>query len=96
MGLQISSRTPPEHLALRHQPVLLRSGSGLDCRPPIDSYGVAVRSLERLAIALVIFKPEPSLRGTKEGFGLFWTVRVRHGQPVRTAGSKTARTDPAK
>ena len=50
--------------------------------------GMAARSLES---ALVIVKPETVIAWHRKGFRLFWTWRVRHGQPGRPAVPKDVR-----
>src|SRR5215468_521479 len=82
-----------EHLALRHQLSVLRRSVK---RPKLTS-------ADRLLWAwlcevwidwrssLVIVKPETVIGWHREGFRLFWTWRVRHGQPGRPAMSKEIR-----
>lgn len=41
--------------------------------------------------ALVIVKPETVIAWHRKGFGLFWTWKVRHGQPRPTAGPQEIR-----
>src|SRR5260370_7676111 len=41
--------------------------------------------------ALVIVKPETVIGWHRKGFRLFWTWKVRHGQPGRPPGSKAIR-----
>jgi transposase InsO family protein len=53
--------------------------------------GVAVRGLDRLAIFLVIVKPETVIGWHRKGFRLFWTWKVRQGQPGRPPVSKEIR-----
>jgi hypothetical protein len=53
--------------------------------------GVAVRDLDRLRSSLVIVKPEAVIDWHRKGFRLFWTWKVRYGQPGRPAVSKEIR-----
>src|SRR5262249_27216282 len=86
-----------ENLALRHQLGVLRRSVK---RPKLTS-------TDRLLWAwlcevwidwrssLVIVNPETVIAWHRKGFRLFWTWKVRRGQPWPTAGSqRRARTDP--
>src|SRR5260370_29305499 len=82
-----------ENLALRHQLTVLRRSVK---RPKLTS-------ADRLLWAwlcevwidwrssLVIVKPETVIGWHRKGFRLFWTWKVRHGQPGRPAVSKEIR-----
>jgi hypothetical protein len=82
-----------ENLALRHQLSVLRRS----VKPP------KLTSADRLLWAclcevwidwrssLVIVKPETVIGWHRKGFQLFWTWKVRHGQPGRPAVSKETR-----
>src|SRR5215831_6208782 len=82
-----------ENLALRHQLGVLRRSVK---RPKLSS---ADRLLwtwlcafwSDWRSALVIVKPETVIGWHRKGFQLFWTWKVRHGQPGRPAVSKEIR-----
>ena len=79
-----------ENLALRHQLGVLRRSVK---RPKLTS---ADRLLwtwlcevwSDWRSALVIVKPETVIAWHRKGFRLFWTWKVRHGQPGRPRGSR--------
>ena len=82
-----------ENLALRHQLGVLRRSVK---RPKLTSadrllwaWLCAVWSDWRSA--LVIVKPETVIGWHRKGFRLFWTWKVRHGQPGRPPVSKELR-----
>src|SRR5260370_28680419 len=82
-----------ENLALRHQLSVLRRSVK---RPKLTS---AARLLWAWLCeawidwrsSLVIVKPETVIGWHRKGFQLFWTWKVRHGQPGRPAVSKEIR-----
>jgi hypothetical protein len=64
--------------------------------PKFDSSGppimaLAVPHLERLALALAIVRPETVVAWHRKGFRLFWTWKIRHGQPGRPVISRELR-----
>jgi hypothetical protein len=83
-----------ENLALRHQiGVLQRSAAK---RPKLTSgdrlLWICLSHLWRdWRSALAIVKPETILAWHRAGFRLFWTWKVRHGQPGRPVISREAR-----
>src|SRR5260221_10719082 len=82
-----------ENLALRHQLGVLRRSVK---RPKLTSadrllWGWLSESWSDWRSALVIVRPETVIGWHRKGFQLFWTWRVRHGQPVRPAVPKHVR-----
>ena len=82
-----------ENLALRHQLGVLRRSVK---RPKLTLADRLLWAWLREAwsdwrSALVIVKPETVIGWHRKGFRLFWTWRVRHGQPGRPAVSKEIR-----
>src|SRR3984893_11747700 len=80
-----------ENLALRHQiGVLQRSARK---RPKLTSgdrlLWICLSRLRRAALAVV--KPETVIAWHRAGFRLFWTWKVRHGQPGRPVISREVR-----
>ena len=83
-----------ENLALRHQiGVLQRSAAKRPKLTPVDR--LLWICLSRLwhdwRSALAIVKPETVIAWHRAGFRLFWTWKVRHGQPGRPAISREVR-----
>src|ERR1700682_1909334 len=82
-----------ENLALRHQLGVLQRSVKKPKLTPLDRLlwawlcGVWVdwRS------ALVVVKPETVIAWQRKGFRLFWTWKVRHGQPGRPVISREVR-----
>src|SRR5215468_9672660 len=75
-----------ENLALRHQINVLRRA--VKKRPPLKTgdrfFWVSLSRIWRgWRAALVIVKPETVVGWHRTGFRLFWTWKVRHGQPGR-------------
>src|SRR5258708_4295684 len=82
-----------ENLALRHQLGVLRRSVK---RPKLSSadrllWAWLCDSWSDWRSALVIVKPESVIAWHRKGFRLFWTWRVRHGQPGRPAVPKDVR-----
>jgi hypothetical protein len=87
-----------ENLALPHQINVFRrsaknhakltSGVNLEGSPPL---GLSVPPPARLPLDVVIVKPETVVAWHRKCFGLFWTWKVRHGQPGRPAVAREIR-----
>jgi len=82
-----------ENLALRHQLGVLRRSVK---RPKLTSadrllWAWLCEAWNDWRSALVIVKPETVIAWHRKGFGLFWTWKVRHGQPGRPAVPKDVR-----
>src|ERR1022692_3724555 len=82
-----------ENLALRHQLGVLRRSVK---RPKLASadrllWAWLCEAWSDWQSALVIVKPETVIAWHRKGFQLFWTWKVRHGQPGRPAVSKEIR-----
>ena len=82
-----------ENLALRHQLSVLRRSVK---RPKLTSadrllWTWLIQVWSDWRSALVIVKPETVIGWHRNGFRLFWTRRVRHGQPGRPPVSKEIR-----
>ena len=83
-----------ENLALRHQiGVLQRSAAKRPKLTPVDRLlWICLSRLWRdWRTALAIVKPETVIAWHRAGFRLFWTWKVRHGQPGRPAISREVR-----
>src|SRR6266849_3460782 len=83
-----------ENLALRHQiGVLQRSARKRPKLTPGDRllWVLLSRILRDWRSALAIVKPETVLAWHRAGFRLFWTWKVRHGQPGRPVISREVR-----
>src|SRR5947207_14484013 len=83
-----------ENLALRHQIGVLQSAAAT--RPKLTSADLLLWiCLPRLwrdwRSALAIVKPETVLAWHRAGFRLFWTWKVRRGQPGRPVLSREVR-----
>src|SRR5213075_3007154 len=82
-----------ENLALRHQIGVLHRSAGK--RPKLTAGDRLLISLSRLwrdwRSALAIVKPETVLAWHRAGFRLFWTWKVRRGQPGRPVLSREVR-----
>jgi hypothetical protein len=92
--LQIASRTPCGELALRLQLGILHRSVKWPKLNPADRLfgGMAVRGFwDDWRSALVIVKPDTLIAWHRKGFSLFWTWKVRHGQPGRPAVAKDVR-----
>src|ERR1035437_266750 len=82
-----------ENLALRHQLGVLRRSVK---RPRLTSadrllWAWLCEAWSDWRSALVIVKPETVIGWHRQGFRLFWTWKVRHGQPGRPPVSKETR-----
>src|SRR5260370_1003368 len=82
-----------ENLALRHQLAVLRRSVK---RPKLTSadrllWAWLCEVWSDWRSSLVIVKPETVIGWHRKGFQLFWTWKVRHGQPGRPAVSKEIR-----
>src|SRR5258705_10826304 len=82
-----------ENLALRHQLGILRRSVK---RPNLTSadrllWAWLCEAWSDWRSALVIVKPETVIGWHRKGFRLFWTWKVRHGQPGRPPVSKEIR-----
>ena len=82
-----------ENLALRHQLGVLRRSVK---RPKLTSadrllWAWLCEVWSDWQSALVIVKPETVIGWHRKGFRLFWTLKVRHGQPGRPPVSKEVR-----
>src|SRR5713226_6541853 len=82
-----------ENLALRHQLGVLRRSVK---RPKLTSadrllWAWLYRVWNDWRSSLVIVKPETVIAWHRKGFRLFWTWKVRHGQPGRPAVPKDVR-----
>src|ERR1700687_4223144 len=82
-----------ENLALRHQLGVLRRSVN---RPKLTSgdrllWAWLCEAWSDWQSSLVIVKPETVIGWHRKGFRLFWTWKVRHGQPGRPAMSKEMR-----
>ena len=82
-----------ENLALRHQLCVLRRSVK---RPKLTSadrllWTWLIQVWSDWRSALVIVKPETVIGWHHKGFRLFWTWKVRHGQPGRPPVSKEIR-----
>ena len=82
-----------ENLALRHQLGVLRRSVK---RPKLTSadrllWAWLCEAWSDWRSALVIVKPETVIGWHRKGFRLFWTWKVRHGQPGRSPVSKEIR-----
>jgi putative transposase len=82
-----------ENLALRHQLSVLRRSVK---RPKLTSadrflWAWLCEAWSDWQSALVIVKPETVIAWHRKGFGLFWTWKIRHGQPGRPPVSKEIR-----
>ena len=82
-----------ENLALRHQLGVLRRSVK---RPKLTSadrflWAWLCEAWSDWRSALVIVKPETFIGWHRKGFPLFWTWKVRHGQPGRPPVSKELR-----
>ena len=82
-----------ENLALRHQlGVLHRSVKRTKLDPPDRLLWAWLCEVwNDWRSALVIVKPETVIAWHRKGFRLFWTWKVRHGQPGRPAVAKDVR-----
>jgi len=83
-----------ENLALRHQINVLRRASKK--RPPLKAgdrlFWVSLSRLWRdWRSALAIVKPETVVAWHRKGFRLFWTWKVRHGEPGRHVVAREVR-----
>jgi putative transposase len=83
-----------EILALRHQIGVLQRAAKK--RPPLTPadrvfWAVLSRLWKDWRSALVIVKPETVIGWHRQGFRLFWTWKVRRGQPGRPAVSRDIR-----
>jgi hypothetical protein len=82
-----------ENLALRHQLGVMRRSVE---RPKLTSadrllWAWLCQTWSDWRSALVIVKPETVIGWHRKGFRLFWTWKVRHGQPGRPPVSKEVR-----
>jgi hypothetical protein len=83
-----------ENLALRHQiGVLQRSARNRPKLTPVDRllWVWLSRIWSDWSSALAIVKPETVVAWHRKGFRLFWTWKVRHGQPGRPVISREVR-----
>src|ERR1700680_1639444 len=83
-----------EHLALRHQiGVLQRSARKRPKLTPADRllWAFLSRMWSDWRSALAIVKPETVIAWHRKGFRLFWTWKVRRGQPGRPSVLKDLR-----
>jgi len=83
-----------ENLALRHQiGVLQRSTRNRPKLTPVDRllWVWLSRTWSDWRSALSIVKPETVVSWHRKGFRLFWTWKVRHGQPGRPVISREVR-----
>jgi putative transposase len=85
-----------ENLALRHQIGALLCFEDLQETPEIDLRNRLLwvwlsRIWSDWRSALAIVKPERVIAWHRAGFRLFWTWKVRHGQPGRPLISREAR-----
>src|ERR1700732_2940894 len=83
-----------ENLALRHQiGVLQRSARRRPKLTPADRllWVCLSRTWRDWRSALAIVKAETIIAWHRKGFGLFWTWKVRHGQPGRPIISREVR-----
>src|ERR1700726_2829617 len=83
-----------ENLALRHQIGVLQRSAGK--RPRLTSadrwlWVWLSRIWRDWRGALAIFKPETVIAWHRAGFRLFWTWKVRRGQPGRPLASREVR-----
>jgi hypothetical protein len=82
-----------ENLALRHQLCVLQRSVKRPKLAPSDrllwAWLCAVWSGWRSA--LVIVKPDTVIAWHRKGFRVFWTWKVRHGRPGRSAVAKDVR-----
>jgi putative transposase len=86
-----------ENLTLHHQVSVLRRSARK--RPKLTSGDrLFCVSLSRFwhdwRSALAIVKPETVVAWHRKGFRLFWTWKVRHGQPGRHVIARDTRSDP--
>jgi len=74
-----------ENVALRHQLVVLRRSVKKPKLTPLDRLLWAWLSgvWADWRCALIVVKPETVIAWHRKGFRLFWTWKVRHGQPGR-------------
>src|SRR5882672_10583929 len=83
-----------ENLALRHQIGVLKRSAGK--RPKLTAMDRILwvwlsRVWADWRSVLIVVKPETVIARHRKGFRLFWTWKVRHGQPGRTAVPREVR-----
>ena len=86
-----------EHLALRHQIGVLRCSARKRAKlTPADHlfWVFLSRVWYDWCAALAIVNPEKLIAWHRQGFRLFWTWKIRHGQVGRAAVSRSPRSDP--
>src|SRR5713101_743395 len=82
-----------ENLALRHQLGVLDRSVKKPKLTPLDRllWAWLCRVWAAWRSALIVVKPETVIAWHRRGFRLFWTWRVRHGQPGRLSVPKDVR-----
>jgi hypothetical protein len=82
-----------ENVALRHQLNVLKRSVPRPRLTPADRYlwVVLSRVWQNWRAALAIVRPETVIAWHRQGFRLFWTWKIRRGQPGRPAVSKEIR-----
>ena len=86
-----------ENLALRHQLGVLHRSVKKPKLTPLDRllWAWLCGVWADWRSALIVVKPETVIAWHRKGFRLFWTWKVRHGQPGRPSVPRRMRSDPS-